>query len=177
MMKPQHFRCAGAGVFRAGDSISFRYGLMKLLPVGLLFVIWSCQPSQAVERSPESGSLVQAQEGSGCPECAADLIEQLGLREGPTPVRERPGWSPPQRIVVFADEARVERLRQAVPGVELVTATYARVNSESLGDADAVIGACSPEIVSAASNVKWIQLSSAGAERCVNIPGIRERGF
>jgi phosphoglycerate dehydrogenase-like enzyme len=173
----QLIRRAGAGVLRAGDPISFRHVLAGLLLAGLLFVLWSCQPGQAVERSPESGSLGQAQEDSGCPECAADLIEQLGLREAPTPVRERPGWSPPRRIVVFADEARVERLRQAVPGVEFVTAAYNRVAGGSLSEADVIIGACSPEIVSAASNVKWIQLSSAGAERCVNIPGIRERGI
>jgi phosphoglycerate dehydrogenase-like enzyme len=149
-----------------------------MLPAGLLLVVSTgCQPGQAVERSPDSGSLVQAQEGSGCPECAAALIEQLGLREAPTPVRERPGWSPPRRVVVFADEVRVERLRQAVPAVEFVTGTYSQVNSESLGDADAVIGACSPEIVNAGSNIAWIQLSSAGAERCVNIPGIKERGI
>lgn len=178
MRKPRLLRRAGAAVLRAGDPISFRHVLTRLLPACLLFVIWTgCQPGQAVERSADSGSLVQAEQESGCPECAAALIEQIGLREGATPVRERPGWSPPRRIVVFADEARVERLRRAVPDVEFVTATYNRVASGSLRDADVVIGACSPEIVDAGSNVKWIQLSSAGAERCVNIPGIRERGI
>jgi len=164
---------------RTGNSIAFRFLLTQLLPVALLLFIWTgCQPGEgkAVERAPNSRDPVEAGDPA-CPECAADLIDQLGLREAATPVRERPGWSPPQRIVVFADEEQVKRLQATAPGVEIVDGNDSTALARSLGEADAVIGACWPGLVSAGTNLEWIQLPSAGAERCVNIPGIKDRGI
>jgi phosphoglycerate dehydrogenase-like enzyme len=42
-------------------------------------------------------------------------------------------------------------------------------------DADAVLGFCSPEVLAAGPNIRWIQSYSAGVERCVAIPAVRER--
>lgn len=106
---------------------------------------------------------------------AARVIRQLELRDAPTPVRDRPGWAPPQRIVVRADEARVAWLQPAAPGVQLIAAPNFQVALESVSEADAIIGYCSAEILRAGPKLKWIQLPSAGAEYCVGIPAVKQR--
>lgn len=149
---------------------------LRLVPAGLLLGIGvGCEtgPAPATARIEESA---EAQVVPSCEECdAAELISRLGLREAPSPVRERPGWSPPRRIVVFGGEAEVEWLRAAAPGVELIAAADVGTAVRSVPDADALIGSCSPQIVEAGQQLKWIQLPYAGAERCVTIPAIRER--
>ncbi len=106
---------------------------------------------------------------------ASTLIRQLDLREAPVPVRERPGWAPPRRIVVRADEARVAWLRPVAPGVQLISAPNMQAALQSVSEADAIIGFCSAGILRAGPKLKWIQLPSAGAEYCVGIPAVRER--
>lgn len=106
---------------------------------------------------------------------AARLIRQLELRESPAPVRDRPGWAPPERIVVRADELRVAWLQTAAPGVQLVAAPSIATALESVTEADAIIGYCSAELLRAGPRLRWIQLPSAGAEYCVRIPAVQER--
>ncbi len=106
---------------------------------------------------------------------ASRLIRQLELREAPAPVRDRPGWAPPQRIVVRADEARVAWLQSAAPGVELIAAPSLASALASVAEADALIGFCTAELLAAGPRLRWIQLPSAGAEYCVRIPAVRER--
>jgi phosphoglycerate dehydrogenase-like enzyme len=44
-------------------------------------------------------------------------------------------------------------------------------------EADAVIGPCTPEVLAAGPRIRWIQTYSAGVERCVAIPALRDRGI
>ncbi|QFU74645.1 D-2-hydroxyacid dehydrogenase [Halioglobus maricola] len=109
--------------------------------------------------------------GSPSPEAQA-LIEQLSLREGPTPVRSHPNWAP-KKIVV----AMPAQLVQAVPGykdallaaagdVPLTFVTGESVSAE-LADADALIGICRPQLIEAASDsLLWVHNWSAGVDRC-----------
>ncbi|MDZ4325378.1 MAG: NAD(P)-dependent oxidoreductase [Pseudomonas sp.] len=111
------------------------------------------------------------------PEAVA-LIAELGLPESATPARELPGWRAPTKIAVaFADDARLDRLRAAVPGVELVALSRDVPLAGQVGDAQAVIGVCSAELLAAAPGLRWIQLLSVGAERCVTVPGLAESGI
>jgi phosphoglycerate dehydrogenase-like enzyme len=106
----------------------------------------------------------------------AALIERLGLVESETPVRERPGWRKPQRILVWNLAPQLApSLQAAAPGVELLMANDAAEAAALARDADAVLGLCSPELLAAGPNVRWIQSYSAGVERCVAIPAVRER--
>ncbi len=106
---------------------------------------------------------------------AKALITELGLRESAAAVRDRPGWSPPGKIVVRGSESFVRSLQPAAPGVELIAAPTMEAAVRAAPGADAMIGFCSGEILSAGDELKWIQILSAGAERCVAVPGIRER--
>jgi phosphoglycerate dehydrogenase-like enzyme len=106
----------------------------------------------------------------------AALIERLGLVESAAPVRERPGWRKPQRILVWNLAPQLAAsLQAAAPGVELLLAKDSTEAAALAKDADAVLGFCSPEVLAAGPNIRWIQSYSAGVERCVAIPAVRER--
>ncbi len=115
---------------------------------------------------------------AGCANCDAEaLIAEVGLREAPAPVRERRGWTAPRKIVVRGDEAFVRTLQSVAPGVELVPAANHEAAVRAASGADAVIGYCSAEILEAGEQVEWIQILSAGAERCVGVPAVSDRGL
>jgi phosphoglycerate dehydrogenase-like enzyme len=123
-----------------------------------------------------------AQPRAGCDalcEAAAALIERFELREAPTPVRERPGWAPPKRIVV-ADVAIADVLRGVAPDAEIVGVPGLRnfaAMAEAVEGADVLVGLCTPEIVERGKNLKFIQLLNAGADSCATIPAVAERGI
>ena len=106
------------------------------------------------------------------------LVERLELEASATPVREREGWAPPRKVLVwnlapeFADV-----LRAAAPGVELLLAATAAEAVALAPEADAVLGLCTPEVLDAGTRIRWIQVYSAGVERCVALPAMRERGI
>jgi phosphoglycerate dehydrogenase-like enzyme len=105
---------------------------------------------------------------------SAELIDKLGLRVAPQPVRERPGWRPP-RIVLINDEMHdlLPALRQAAPGAKLIEAPSA--TAKQIAAADAAIGVCSQELLTQAKQLQWIQWPAAGVDRCVQQPLLRER--
>ncbi len=77
---------------------------------------------------------------ASCADCdAAELIQRLGLREASEPVRDRPGWSPPKRVLVRGGQSLIEWLQPAAPGVELVSVTTRQAAVEQASTADAVI--------------------------------------
>jgi phosphoglycerate dehydrogenase-like enzyme len=105
-----------------------------------------------------------------------EVVAELGLETSPFASRDLPGWRVPKKIVApGADPSRLAFLREAVPGVEVVGASSAEQAATAVPGADVVIGFCTPEVVAAAKDLRWIQLMSAGVEHCVSIPGVRER--
>jgi phosphoglycerate dehydrogenase-like enzyme len=132
----------------------------------LLIAAWVGIPTAAADAA-----------GSADPATAA-LIERLGLVESATPVRERPGWRKPQRILVWNLAPQLAAsLQAAAPGVELLLAKDPTEAAALAKDADAVLGLCSPEVLAAGPSIRWIQSYSAGVERCVAIPAVRERNI
>ncbi len=106
----------------------------------------------------------------------AKLISELGLQEAATAVRERPGWSKPQVIIVRNPEPKsIEWLREVAPGVELIAAGDFDAAIAAAPRADAVIGFCMADMLAKGPRIRWIQLLSAGAERCVAVPAVPER--
>jgi phosphoglycerate dehydrogenase-like enzyme len=108
------------------------------------------------------------------PAGAADLIDKLGLRVAPQPVRERPGWRPP-RIVLVNEEMHdlLPALQQAAPGTKLIEVSAA--TDKQLAAADAAIGVCSAKLLAQERQLQWIQWPAAGVDRCVKQPLLRER--
>jgi hypothetical protein len=106
------------------------------------------------------------------------LITDLGLVAGKTPVRERADWAPLRKVLVPAvDPQLLPHLRATLPGVEFVVARDAAEAVKLAPGVDAAVGFCTPEVLAAAPKLRWIQAMSAGVERCVAIPAVRERGL
>ena len=118
---------------------------------------------------------VQADDTSGAPR-ADDLVADLGLEVAPVASREHPRWRPPGRVVARVDTpARVDWLREAAPGLEIIGVQSPAEALAAAPGADAVLGFCTPEIVAAGNELRWIQVMSAGVESCVAIEALRER--
>jgi phosphoglycerate dehydrogenase-like enzyme len=104
------------------------------------------------------------------------LVESLHLQESEVAARDWPGWRPPQRIAVRADgPERLAWLQSVAPGVELVSLHDGADVGAALRGTDAVIGICSEDVIAAGADLRWVQVLSAGVERCVSIPGMVER--
>ena len=109
-------------------------------------------------------------------EATRALVERLGLEESATPVSERAGWRRPRRILVWNLEPRwLPAIEAAAPGVEIVTAGDMAGAVTAVRDVDAVLGLCTAEVLAAGRDIRWIQAYSAGVERCVSLPAVRER--
>jgi len=123
---------------------------------------------------------VHAQASSDTPPASpqvARLIQELGLVESTTPVRDRKDWRPPRKVLVWSiypDLAAA--LKQAAPSVEIVPVRDAAEAVAKAADADAVFGLCTPEVLAAGPRIRWVQWYFAGVERCVSVPAMRNRG-
>jgi phosphoglycerate dehydrogenase-like enzyme len=106
------------------------------------------------------------------------LIAELGLKESATALADRPGWKAPRKVVVIgADAGRQAWLQSAAPGLTVVVARDRAEALRDVGDADAVIGGCTADLLAAGKQLRWIQHLAAGVERCVSIPGFASRGI
>lgn len=105
-----------------------------------------------------------------------ELISELGLTEGDTPVREHPRWQPGGPIVVAVDGPERLAWLQAVAGeAELVGVQSLAEAEAALPGAVALLGVCSPALIEAGASLHWVQSYSAGVDRCVDTPALAER--
>lgn len=104
---------------------------------------------------------------------SADIVAELGLREAPAPVRDDPRWAPQGPIVVRIDAPETLELFRAVAGdVELIGAITAADALAAVGRATGLVGFCSADLLNAGPQLRWVQLYSAGAERCLPLPRV-----
>lgn len=124
-------------------------------------------------------ALVAAHSSAQTPAAAPEvtkLISELGLQESPMPIRDRPGWSKPRAILVRDPQPKdIAWLREVAPGVELLVAGDFDAAIAAAPRADAVIGFCTADILAKGPQIRWIQLLSAGVERCAAVPAVAER--
>jgi phosphoglycerate dehydrogenase-like enzyme len=103
------------------------------------------------------------------------MIDALGLQESGVPVRDLPGWRKPGKVVVFLDRPeRLPALEAVAPGVEIVAVESAEQAVRAVADAQALVGSCSEEILSQGPQLHWIQVYSAGVDRCVGNPSLNK---
>jgi len=69
-------------------------------------------------------------------------------------------------LVVGVSEEQLASLQRAVPGLDLFTADEDELVSK-VGDADGLVGTCTPEVVKAGKNLEWVQVGSAGVSYCM----------
>ena len=95
----------------------------------------------------------------------ADLIEDFGIYEGPSPTKKDKGWTAPQKIVVPAlMPARLAELKRIAPEVFFIPVKSADEAAKEAVGADAVLGFCSADIAKSKS-LRWIQIAHAGVEK------------
>jgi len=96
------------------------------------------------------------------------MIAELGLQEAAAPVRESPGWQKPRKVVVLLRQPEhLPALQAAAPGIEIVAVESAEQAAQAVVDAQALLGACDEDIVAKGPQLHWIQVYSAGVDRCV----------
>src|SRR6187455_2657363 len=112
---------------------------------------------------------------------AVALIEELGLVEAPTALRDQKGWKAPKRIVMIAAGPLGSAPPIDVPGVEFVTAKSLDDMVAQVANADAIIAgddvACDDRVLAAAKKLRWIALYSAGVESCLGKPALMKPGI
>ena len=101
-------------------------------------------------------------------ETIADLVDVAGLGEGPISMREISGWDATKPIIFRGDRQQWSWLEDQLENGHL---EFVASLDEALAiapDAGAIIGYCSDELLAAAPAVVWVQIFSAGADRCLS---------
>lgn len=100
-----------------------------------------------------------------------ELAERRGLREGTSPTKSDANWTPPHKVLWrnYWPE-RLPLLTLVAPGVEIVPFTSNDQAVIQVENADAVIGTATQELLAAGSELRWVQVGSAGVERYLAIP-------
>jgi phosphoglycerate dehydrogenase-like enzyme len=102
------------------------------------------------------------------------LIAETRVKEGPVAVRDMPGWETPDKILVRESApVLVDSLQQAFPNIEFVAIPSSIEAIRNAAGADAIIGSCARDLLNAAVDATWVQIFSAGAERCVAVPQVK----
>lgn len=91
------------------------------------------------------------------------LVEQAGLREGQTPMREWPSWDASRTVVVR--DTGLDLPDFASEKVIIVTSYEEALDLAP--QAGAMLGYCDDALLAAAPHLSWVQIYSAGADRCL----------
>lgn len=103
------------------------------------------------------------------------LIQTYDLEVAQTPIKSRRNWRSPKQVLVFeASDERLQWLGKAVPNIELINASGDADLAKHLKKVDAVMGLCNTNILKNGTQLRWIQLYTAGVEKCVNDPAFAQ---
>jgi phosphoglycerate dehydrogenase-like enzyme len=102
------------------------------------------------------------------------LIEQTGIQPGMTAMRDLPGWRKPEKILIYGGWNIDPDIQSVFPELEFVRAESMAEALSAAENADAIIGSCGNELVNAAQQATWVQISAAGADRCVQTDRIAD---
>ena len=160
------------------------HGVHVIYPlIALVAILNSCVPDDGEVSSTDLTERMPFSVEDYAQLTPEELVDKFGLRESELPVRDMPGWSPLQKVVVEMPgnepwEGRFERLdflQSIAPEVEFVPVKNLTdaIERGVLEDAQATIGlGCGPATIEAiGSQVHWIQSGSVGLDRCFNTVG------
>ena len=98
----------------------------------------------------------------------AELIDSAGLRDGPTAMRDVDGWDPSKIVIVRGSREGWSWLESQFEDVNFVFASTPGDALAQAPGAGAIIGFCDDELLAGLLNVTWVQIRSAGADRCLS---------
>jgi phosphoglycerate dehydrogenase-like enzyme len=90
-----------------------------------------------------------------------EFIAATGVRPGPVPSRELSGWSPNPTIHLLGGAGDISQLTEQFPAARFV--------EDETGDAEVIIGSCPADLIGRSDELVWVQIFSAGAERCLSV--------
>ena len=96
------------------------------------------------------------------------LVDETSIVPGQLAMRDVSAWDASRKIVVRDIGFEQLDFGDGVDGADLV---YVSSVDEALAhapEAGAIVGFCSEELIAAAPHVSWVQIYSAGAERCLS---------
>ena len=119
---------------------------------------------------------------------ATALVQELGLAESPTALRDLPGWKPPRTLLMIAQnplggtgQKLREALQSAAPGLDIVMVGSMDEFIAKAKDADAIAGGddvvCDERVLAAAKKLRWAAVYSAGVESCLGKKGVDRPGL
>ena len=159
------------GILMSTAQLTRRQLVARPLVVGVYALALACTGGE--EGPPEPSNPPTGSYENFTPE---ELIRVFDIRESDVPVRELPGWAPPEKVVVVVPEEwdiREERmafLQEVAPGVELIPVRNRRdaLDRGVLTDAQVVLGlGCGASTVSAIGpETHWVQSGSVGVAGC-----------
>lgn len=115
-----------------------------------------------------------------------DLIKSLQLVTAPAPVRQRPDWRVPHKVLLLAFDSddwapRQGQFASAAPHTQVLLVHNMKEALAQAPDADVLVGfnpeICAPQLLAAARELRWIASLAAGVENCLAVPGLRGRGL
>jgi phosphoglycerate dehydrogenase-like enzyme len=116
----------------------------------------------------------------------SDLIRSLQLIAAPAPVKQRADWRVPHKVLLleFGKQDWAPRQAQFAAAAPHSQVVVVHNMTEALAQApgtDALVGfnpeICAPQLLSAATDLRWIASLAAGVENCLAVPGLRDRGL
>ncbi len=102
------------------------------------------------------------------------LAEQTGVETGAVTLRDHPNWQTPKVVIVRDIGVPIEVLQDAAPSLQMRLVATPEEARMQLDGADALIGWCASEFVDAGSDLLWMQVYSAGVERCLENDAIMD---
>ncbi|MGI9285617.1 MAG: D-2-hydroxyacid dehydrogenase [Pseudomonadales bacterium] len=142
---------------------------MTQLLSAVLIVLCVATPSQAKSKTDAA---------------TQSLIDELGLRESKQAIRKSASWQKPKRVVVFlpggqlaSPSQAMEQLQQVSNGVELVPVAEFSKLPAALQGADVLLGFCTPQVLQAGTQLRWVQSYSAGVDRCVGAAQLQDNNL
>ncbi|MEO1202489.1 MAG: hypothetical protein AAFX10_07270, partial [Pseudomonadota bacterium] len=95
------------------------------------------------------------------------LVAEARIETAPVPARARDDWRPLRKVLVRDDGIVNVDYAALLPDAEVIPVSGLSDIRRHGAGADAIIGYCDTTIVEALPDVRWIQIFSAGVERCM----------
>lgn len=98
----------------------------------------------------------------------AELIDTAGLRDGPTAMRDVGRWNAARTIIFRGNREEWSWLDDQLEDANIRFVESLHEALPLAPGAGAIIGFCSEELLAVAPDVTWVQINSAGADRCLS---------
>jgi len=98
-----------------------------------------------------------------------EFMAETGVREGPVATRELPRWSATPTILLRPRAVADREIADKFPDANFIFVDSASELAANATKADAIIGFCDASAIAAAADLVWVQIYSAGVERCLAV--------